>query len=137
MLWEETAKPRQICWGDGKVSDRLRCVDVKNCRPNMLFTAARLPVFGPMDDPTPFVVDRLEGYDYFFVEKYPLRKYGDDEEMIDVAPYQGPQRYCLDAVKYMLDKKVINFDCITYGLKPSLWVEPARLKNAFLSLIHI
>ena len=131
VLWEETAKPRQICWGDGKVSDSLRCVDVKNCRPDMLFTAARLPIFGPMDAPTAFVPDLFHGYDYFFVEKYPLRKYGDDEEMIDVAPYHGPGRYHLDAVKYMLDKKVITFADIKYALAASRYLPPEKLKDTF------
>ena len=41
----------------------------------------------------------------------------------------------------MLEKGVIDLDCIKYGLKPSLWVDPAIMKNAFkamkLSLIHI
>ena len=133
VAWEQTPKPRQICWGDGVDAQlhEVRCVDVKNCRPNMLYSTKRLPIFGPMDAQEPFCVDRFEEYDYLQVERPILKAYRDDDDLKDLAPYQGPQRYHVDVVKYMLDKRVITFDDIVYGLKASRWVAPEVLRNAF------
>jgi hypothetical protein len=131
VAWENTPKPRQICDGVGDPRGRdsygVRCVDVKNCRPAGLTTCKRLPVFSPADAPEPFVRDRFEEYDYLFVER-------PRHILQNLVPFQGPQRYCLDAVKYMLWKKVIDFDCIVYGLRASHSVDPDVLDHAFKSM---
>ena len=133
-IWEQTPKPRQLCWGDGGRGKKVYCVDVKNCRPNMLYSTKRLPIQGPMDEPEPFCVDRFEEYDYLHVDRYPLRPYRAGDDLTDVVPYQGRQRYHVDVVKYMLDKGVITFDDIVYGVKASRFLAPEVLRKAFETL---
>ena len=131
VAWENTPKPRQICDGTGDPRGRdsygVRCIDVKNCRPAGLTSCERLPVYSPADAPEPYDPNRTEEYDYMFVER-------PKHILQNLVPYQGPQRYCLDAVKYMLWKGVITHDCITLGYRASHCVHPSVLDHAFKSM---
>ena len=75
----------------------------------------------------PYDHNRIEEYDYMFVER-------PRHILQNLVPYQGPQRYCLDAVKYMLWKRVIDYDCITLGYRASHCVDPDVLDHAFKSM---
>ena len=130
LIWEQTPKPRQIHWGDGKASDLL-CIDVKNCRPSMLCSEARLPMEGPMDGPVPFCLDKFLEYDYFTVNRPILRQYSEGEDLTDIGVYQGRQLYCLSAVKHMLDVGTITYDCIEDARKMSRFIPGEVMRHAF------
>ena len=66
-MWAATPKPPQLIWGSGSHRD-VFCLDVRACRPSALLEQ-RLPVFGPADDPQPYVRDKFETYDYLWVAR--------------------------------------------------------------------
>ena len=123
-MWNETPKPAQLLWGSGSSKD-VECLDVRACRPSALLEA-RLPVFGPADDPEPYVVARFSKYDYFWVKRRFLQ-----DEQTDLAPYDGEHLYCAGAVKYMLDKGVIKHDNLLFGLSAIRWISSSELRRAF------
>ena len=109
-------------------AEEVQCMDVRGCRRNAIFNTERLPIFGPADQERPFLYDPaicphpVMNADFYWVKR------GDED---DGHVYQGPNLYCLDAVKEMIRLHLIRYEDIEYTLTASRHVSGQHFRRVF------
>ena len=124
QLFDETTLPTQVVWGQRPKTSEVECIDIRNCRPNSLFTYGYdLPVFSPIDDPQRCTDDdggllrELDYFDCYLVDASAEYDVSKPEVLDECRPYYGRKLYDLRTVQYMMDQDIIKTTHLDFGLK--------------------
>ena len=133
-IFRTTPRPKQLCWGDGKVNAHMQrvddfaspdlfCMDVVGCRSNALLSREYLPVGSPLDHLEPV----FENGEY----KHPLEKFTwlwvETEGTHSL--YDGPHLYPFETVQVLMAD---GFLVATDDTLPLGWVPRCRFPSSEL-----
>jgi hypothetical protein len=139
QLFDETTFPTQVVWGEKpETNEDVQCIDIRNCRPNSLFSYGYdLPVFSPIDDPQPCIDDSgallysLDYFDHYLVDATAEYDITNPEIVDSCRPYYGRHLYDLRTTQYMLDQRIIYTTHLVFGLKATTRFPLDNFKEAF------
>jgi 5-methylcytosine-specific restriction endonuclease McrA len=122
----DVRKPKPWNHGLGTDGGDVQCIDIVGCRRNALFSAERLPVFGPADAEMPFDWHApLSSCDYYWLD-------AGDPPSGDVAVlYQGPNLYPWRCVERIFQIGIANPEHVRFCLRASRALEGWKLKDVF------
>ena len=140
QLFQETPRPRQICWGDPRARAEalkqdpfmpISCLDVVGCRKNALLTRRVLPVGSPMDTVTPVFEDNGE-------YSRPLSDFA--WIWVDVpgqhSLFDGPHLYPLETVQVLIEEGFVipSNETLPFGWAPLRSFPSRELAHAWATL---